>query len=237
MCRPAGRRVWRRRAFWARRALPAHALPALAYVVPDNCHNTHNCAVEVGDAWLAANVPGMIEAAGPNGLVILTWDEDDASADNHILTVFAGPLVRPGYVSLRTIDHYTVVRTICAALGLAAFGEAANDSAITDTWTVYATGAPPPAPAALRLDPPAPDPTRSGVRATLRLPSSTRVDVAIYDAAGRRRRVLDAGALAGTFTLVWDGRDDSGRDAGSGVFFLRVRAGTSEVTRRFVRVK
>jgi phosphatidylinositol-3-phosphatase len=114
-------------------------LPKLVFVIPNNCHNTHNsstpgCGVPDGDAWLAANLPAIRGALGPNGLLILTWDEDDNFAGNHILTVFAGPQVLPGAVSNRTITHYTVVRTICDALGLTPFAGAAAETPIDGVW-------------------------------------------------------------------------------------------------------
>jgi hypothetical protein len=68
--------------------------------------------------------------------VILTWDEDDSAAGNHILTVFAGGLVDPGVVSGRFVTHYTIVRTICDVLGLAPFGQAAVEAPIDDVWLV-----------------------------------------------------------------------------------------------------
>jgi phosphatidylinositol-3-phosphatase len=119
--------------------LAAHTLPALAFIVPNNCHNTHNsstagCGIANGDAWLAANLPQVIAELGPNGALILTWDEDDNSAANHILTVFVGERVMPHAVSSRTVTHYTLVRTICDALGLPAFGAAAAEAPITDIW-------------------------------------------------------------------------------------------------------
>jgi phosphatidylinositol-3-phosphatase len=215
----------------------AGKLPTLAYVVPNNCDNTHDCPPATGDNWLAANLPGMIRAVGPNGLVILTWDEDDGSHGNHILTVFAGPSVRPGYISNRTINHYTLVRTICAALDLPAFGEAATDSAVTDVWTAQSTAAPPSTPTGLRLEPPAPDPSYGVVRAVLHLPELARVDAAIFDTAGRRLIVLAAGLGKGSVTLEWNGCDRAGRDAGTGVFFLRVRAAGHVLTRTVVRVR
>src|SRR5207247_9875535 len=124
-----------------------------------------------GDTWLANNLPAMIEAVRARGLVILTWDEDDGHSDNCILTVFAGPLVKPGYVSRRFISHYTVVRTIGRALGLAAsIGAPADDSAIVDVWQTL------PAPTAgirdglarpgrLALRPPLPHHSRAAVAA------------------------------------------------------------------------
>jgi acid phosphatase len=113
-----------------------NTLPNLAFVIPNNCNNTHNtgCGTAVGDAWLAANLPAMITAVGPTGMVILTWDEDDSSAGNHILTVFKGPQVKTNYVSPTALNHYQVLRTICQALGLPTFGGANNFPSITDVW-------------------------------------------------------------------------------------------------------
>ncbi len=113
-------------------------LPHLGFVIPNNCHNTHNggngCRPADGDACLAANLPAMVEAVGPQGMVVLTWDEDDKDHSNHILTVFKGPPVRKGYVAGRRMTHYTLLRTLCDALGLAPLGAAARETPITDVW-------------------------------------------------------------------------------------------------------
>jgi acid phosphatase len=109
-------------------------LPNLAFVVPNQCNDQHSCALATGDAWLSENVPPMLAAVGSRGVVILTYDEDDGSAGNRILTCVAGAPVRSNYVSTRTIDHYTLLRTLCDALGLAPFGAATGESPITDVW-------------------------------------------------------------------------------------------------------
>ena len=116
------------------------ALPKLAVVVPNNCHNTHDCPLATGDGWLAEELPAMLLAVGRKGLVVLTYDEDDHSADNRILTVFAGPLVKPRNASDRRITHYTLLRTLCDGLGIEPFGEAVKEAPITDVW--YPVGAP-----------------------------------------------------------------------------------------------
>ncbi len=116
--------------------IAAGALPNLAYVIPNQCNNTHDCAIGVGDAWLAANLPAMIAAVGPRGVVILTWDEDDGSSSNHILTVFAGPMVKSGYASSARVNHYSVLRTICDALSLPAFASGTINAPITDLWVI-----------------------------------------------------------------------------------------------------
>jgi len=110
------------------------SLPSLAFVIPNNCHNSHDCSAAQADAWLAANVPAMIHAVGPSGMVVLTWDEDDKSASNHSITVFAGPMVLSGHVSSGTVNHYTVVRALCETLGLTPFGSSASEPTITDVW-------------------------------------------------------------------------------------------------------
>ena len=127
--------------------IAANALPNLVFIIPNNCHNTHNsttpgCGIADGDAWLAANLPAVRAALGPSGVLILTWDEDDNFAGNHILTVFVGPTVIPGAVSTRTVTHYTLVRTICEALGLPNFGSAAGETAINDIWTIKTNAQP-----------------------------------------------------------------------------------------------
>lgn len=116
-----------------------NTLPRLVYVVPNNCHNSHNsstlgCGVPDADAWLGANLPTMINALGPKGLLVLTWDEDDNVSLNHILTVFVGPQVVSGAVSAQTINHHTVVRTICEALGLTPFALAGSEASIGNVW-------------------------------------------------------------------------------------------------------
>ena len=114
-------------------------LPNLMFVVPNNCHNSHNsttagCTIADGDAWLAANLPPLQAALGPTGLLILTWDEDDGSSSNRVLTVFSGAQVMPGAVSNVAINHYTVVRTICDALGFASFNSASIEDPIDGVW-------------------------------------------------------------------------------------------------------
>lgn len=54
----------------------------------------------------------------------------------------------------------------------------------------------------------------------------------IYDVLGHRVRTLvNKNEEAGVRTLLWNGRDDSGRRVDSGIYFCRVRAdGHSAVT-------
>ena len=121
--------------------LAAGTLPRLAFLIPNNCDNSHNtgdegCAVADADAWLAAHLPPVLAALGPSGALILTWDEDDGSEGNHILTLFAGPSVRPRALVMRTVTHRTIVRTICDALGLPPFAATNGELPITEAWNL-----------------------------------------------------------------------------------------------------
>ena len=53
------------------------------------------------------------------------------------------------------------------------------------------------------------------------------VTAAVYDPAGRRVRSLHRGTLeAGSFTLLWDGRDEGGAPVAAGLYFVRVATST-----------
>jgi phosphatidylinositol-3-phosphatase len=121
--------------------LAGGTLPTLAFVIPNACNDTHQCSLAVGDNWLRDHVPALVEAVGPRGVVILTWDEDDNYNNNQILTVFVGAVKR-GYTSARSITHLTVSRTIFDALGLPASGAARLETPISDVWSTSVSARP-----------------------------------------------------------------------------------------------
>jgi len=86
----------------------------------------------------------------------------------------------------------------------------------------------------------APNPSRRGESASLAFEVAREgdvVDAELYDVAGRRVTVLAHGPSgAGLRTLVWDGRDERGALAGSGVYFARVRVGEVVRRARIVRI-
>ncbi len=78
----------------------------------------------------------------------------------------------------------------------------------------------------------APNPARSS-RVTFGLPKRERVQISIYDLAGRKRAVVADGEFpAGVHSLDWDGRDRDGNPVGSGVYFYKMEiAGQTYKTR------
>ena len=211
--------------------IAAGTLPNLAFVAPNMCDDMHDCSTSTGDTWLSNNLPAMISAVGPRGIVILTWDEDDKSSGNHILTVFAGPPVYANYVSPTTITHYTVVRTICDLLGLTPMANAVTSPSPTDVWNVAVAGVEPPAVTGLAWSQPYPDPFQGTMAATLALSSTREVRAFVVDAAGRRVRSLFAGERSGTSSIIWDGSHDDGSRASPGLYFLYVKSGSEQQVR------
>lgn len=119
--------------------IAAGTLPRLVFIVPNNCHNSHNstdpgCSIQDADNWLAANLPAVRAALGPRGLLVLTWDEDDGGSTNHILTTFVGPQVVPGSVYTPVFTHYALNRTITDALGLSPMGNGGAELPPSGIW-------------------------------------------------------------------------------------------------------
>lgn len=65
-----------------------------------------------------------------------------------------------------------------------------------------------------------------------------RVMLAVYDLLGRRIRTLvDESQPAGFHYATWDGRNESGHAAASGVYFYKLTYGTFQSTRKMLLVK
>lgn len=95
------------------------------------------------------------------------------------------------------------------------------------------------APAPLHfLLPNRPNPFNPSTVIPVRLGAPARLNVSVYDVAGRRVRTLFQGATgAGALDLVWDGTDESSRPVASGVYFTRVDIGGSTETGRMVLIR
>ncbi len=110
------------------------ALPTVSIVVPNLCDDMHDCPVSAGDTWARQHLAGYVAwARSHDSLLIVTFDEDDGRAQNHIPTVLVGPMVRPGDVGGR-VDHYTLLRTIEDMYSLPPLGAAAHTAPLTDIW-------------------------------------------------------------------------------------------------------
>jgi len=109
-------------------------LPTVAIVVPNVFNDMHSGTIQEGDAWLESNLDGYVQwARTHNSLLIVTWDEDDSFSNNHIATLFVGPMVTPGPYGL-TINHFDVLRTVEDMYGLPYAGASGRAPPITYIW-------------------------------------------------------------------------------------------------------
>ena len=109
-------------------------LPTVSFVIPNLQDDMHDGSIAMGDTWLKANLDSYVQwAQTHNSLLIVTFDEDDSSESNQVLTLFAGPMVVPGSYS-ESINHFSVLRTVEDMYGLPYAGASATATPITDVW-------------------------------------------------------------------------------------------------------
>ena len=83
-----------------------------------------------------------------------------------------------------------------------------------------------------------PNPFSPGTQIGFDLPSAGRAEIRIYDARGRLVRTLvDEKRPAGRQSVIWDGRDEAGRELASGVYFYSLKAPRVGEYRRMILVK
>jgi len=89
-----------------------------------------------------------------------------------------------------------------------------------------------------RLDPTYPNPFNPATVVSFELAERGRVDISIFDIAGRRVRTLvDDVRDAGHHSILWNGMGDRGTPLASGVYFCRLRTGAYSATERLVLVR
>ncbi len=91
---------------------------------------------------------------------------------------------------------------------------------------------------ALFLKPGNPNPFARRTTINYSLPGPMHVRLAVYDVRGRRVRTLvDGSKGAGLQAEQWDGRDQRGIEVGSGVYFIRLDAGSETRMIKVMRIK
>ena len=83
-----------------------------------------------------------------------------------------------------------------------------------------------------------PNPFNAQVVVGFSLPEAGFVRLGVYDVLGRKLRALVEGKMgSGLHRVVWDGRDEGGREVSSGVYVLRLEVGGKVFTRKVVMVR
>jgi phosphatidylinositol-3-phosphatase len=120
-----------------RRDVARRRLPDFALVVPDLCHDMHDCSVSTGDDWLRAEiVPLLRSPALAGGVVFVVFDEGTTGegGGGRVEALALGPTVRRGSVFAGSTNHYGLLRTIEDAWGLPRLGLSARARPIEGIW-------------------------------------------------------------------------------------------------------
>jgi hypothetical protein len=112
-------------------------LPQFAWITPNTRDDGHTGAIARLDHFAAHLIPQLIHAAGPHGVVYITWDEG-ARGDTtglhghpgggHTPLIATGALARPHAREHTPANQYALLRTIEASYGLPPLGHAASST-------------------------------------------------------------------------------------------------------------
>jgi flagellar hook assembly protein FlgD len=84
----------------------------------------------------------------------------------------------------------------------------------------------------------APNPFTGSTTLHLAGPPATSARLLIFDASGRLVRTAWEGSLGGReVAIIWDGRDQSGRETPAGVYLLRVESTGGDAMGRLVKMQ
>ena len=104
-------------------------------IIPNLCHDMHDCSTRTGDSWLAQFVPRLVDsdAFRQGGLLLVTIDEASSRDDSqHTVLLFAGSGVSPGTRATERADHYSLLRTIQTIFGLDCLAQSCTATAIPE---------------------------------------------------------------------------------------------------------
>jgi hypothetical protein len=121
----------------------------------------------------------------------------------------------------------------------------ADENPANDTLTGTVVVWPPPGiqeqgrlPAVFALDRARPTPFSGRITIRFSIPRTTQTSVSIYSVTGALVRVLSGPRrlAPGTYSLIWDGRDDRGATVSRGVYYCRMAAGEFRAMKKLVKL-
>jgi|HubBroStandDraft_6_1064221.scaffolds.fasta_scaffold80557_4 acid phosphatase len=106
------------------------------WISPNQQDNMHSGTVQKGDAWLKANLPGVLTSSwftGGNATVIVTMDENDnggTPANQIPMVVISSNAAGKGNLALGG-SHFTTLGAIETVFGLPLLGRATREASLT----------------------------------------------------------------------------------------------------------
>ena len=123
-----------------------NAAPAFAFIAPNLTHDMHDpfpasaTNIKNGDDWIGPEVDTIVKSSAytQGGLLVVVWDEDDASGgvsgtDDPVPIFVMSPYAKSGgFVSATKADHYALLATFEDGLGVPRLGKAAQATPLAD---------------------------------------------------------------------------------------------------------
>lgn len=111
-------------------------LPTLGLLVPDMCNDGHDCPLTIADGWLKQWIPAVMN--GPDYqagrlAIVVTFDEDDRSGPNTVLTTVVAPTVAKTTATTE-LTHYSLTRYLAELAGIAPPNKAAEAPSFRDAF-------------------------------------------------------------------------------------------------------
>jgi phosphatidylinositol-3-phosphatase len=128
--------------------IAANSLPNFMFIKPNICNDSHDCSLDISDAWLTNLLNILIpalDATGQSYFVVMLFEEGQGShtccglpepGGGRVPVVIQSPQVQNGFEDPTPYTHYSLLKTISQAWGLPFLGHAAEDNhvLITAPW-------------------------------------------------------------------------------------------------------
>jgi acid phosphatase len=105
----------------------------VAFIVPNQCNDMHDCPIATGDAWAKRFLgPPIASPAMADGILFITWDEAHGNSANHIATIVVAPRLAAPVASAKSYGHPSLLRTIEQLYGLPCLADACKAEPMID---------------------------------------------------------------------------------------------------------
>ena len=120
--------------------IDADSLPNFSFIKPNLCNDSHDCSLDISDAWLTnllSQLVPALDATNNSYAIFMLFEEGQGNqsccglpeqAGGRVPVVIYSPLVRNGFEDDTPYTHYSLLKTISQAWGLPYLGHAAEDS-------------------------------------------------------------------------------------------------------------
>jgi acid phosphatase len=103
--------------------LNSGTFPNYSFIVPNLCHDAHDCSLTTADTWLHDNISSLITSPQfqNDGLLIIVFDESKdffTSGGGQVAAIVVSPFAKHGYKSAAFYQHQSVLRLSLEGLGI-----------------------------------------------------------------------------------------------------------------------